>query len=178
MIRIYLIFAILITAVSFANAQCEPIYKIPGGESPYTLFFIEKNNNANTVFYDINLDEGGYLNGEEPLLVYWRMFAKNGEKQKLRFIEKNLAFGINSVKEIVAGHKYSAKIASMKRDIFIIYENGCGRVETTINGKQAVLGRIMLELEGPVYFSTLIYMDIYGKDVETGEEIMERWYYN
>ena len=109
--------------------------------------------------------------------MYWRLFAKDGRKEKLRFIEKNLAFGINSVKEITPGSEYSARIASMKRDIFIVYKNGCGMVKTTINGKMARLDKIMLELEGPVYFSSLIYMDIYGQDLETGEEIVERWFY-
>lgn len=173
------LFSCIIFAGDVSANECKPkLYEFDNESKPLNMFFIAKNNNANTAFYDINLTKNGLINAKEPLTAFWLMLAEKGQREDISYIERKLAFGVNSVKAIVPGHEYTARIASMDRDIIIRYDNGCGMVETPINGKLSRLEKIMLELKGPTYFSTLIYMDIYGQDLETGAPVVERWYYN
>jgi len=174
-----LILSFILCVQLFADFKCEErlinhnkIY------NPKLGFYIEKNHNKNITFFDINFDENGLINPEEPLDIYWRLFAKKGERSEIKFIEKKLAFGLNNVKEIDPGRHYSGRIASMDRNIQIKNYDNCSWIETDINGKPSRLEYIMLELGGFVSFATLISMDLYGEDLKSGKLNAERWYYD
>lgn len=174
---LYTIF-ILIIITSYSFAECPTSYDPPGNNHKNTMFYIEKDTNSNVVYYDVNVDKDLKIKRNKPVDVYWQMFEKNGERQELNFFEKKLAYGIIKVREIIPYKKYGFRIISVKREIFVNYDNGCAYAETTINGKLSKLGKISLVVQNTSYLPKLLYLDIYGIDYDTGEEVVERYYHN
>ncbi len=168
---------LLLVSVSFAECR-KPFYDPPGDNHKNTMFYIEKDTNKNVVFYDTNLTNNDKLNRKKPVDVYWQMFDNDGEREELSFFEKKLAYEIVNVREVLEGKKYKIRIISVKRDIFITYEKGCGIAETTINGKLARLEKISLSVQNTSFLPKLLYLDIYGQDLENGQEVIERYYHN
>src|SRR5436190_15974614 len=61
-----------------------------------SLFFIERNKNANIVQYDAKLASDGLFDAREPVTGYWIMKAENGRREELNRIERELAYGFTT----------------------------------------------------------------------------------
>lgn len=164
----------------YAGMQCDNrTYNHRDTYDPDNLFYIEKNGNANTVFYDINLDVNGLINTEKPVDVYWKLFDEDDRRSEMSFIERKLAFGLSEVKEIVPGRHYSIRVASMDRNIEVKRYDNCSWAEMVIDGDISKIERVMLKIKKSIPFVTLVYMDMYGMDIENKEKLnAERWYHD
>ena len=179
---IKLILAILLFSTTnlYAEMQCDNrTYNHGDVYDPDNLFYIEKNGNTNTAFYDINLDPNGLINSEKPIDVYWKLLDEDGRRSEISFIERKLAFGLSEIEEIVPGKHYSVRVASMDRNIEVKHYDNCSWAEMVIDGKVSKVERVMLKIKKSIPFVTLVYMDMYGMDLEKKEEInAERWYHD
>ncbi|MGD0237823.1 MAG: DUF4833 domain-containing protein [Syntrophorhabdales bacterium] len=139
-----------------------------------TLFIIERNVNANVVHYDARLTADGKLDPKEPVIAYWVMLAKDGKRQKLNWIEKKKAYGFTIKPDpSVNGYKMTL-VAAPERQITVKQEKDAVRAEAVIDGKPAVLEKMYINATEGVTGPKVHYIEVYGKDLQTGEERREK----
>ncbi|WP_392469943.1 DUF4833 domain-containing protein [Sphingobacterium cellulitidis] len=109
------------------------------------LFYIQHNRGKNTFIYALNRLENNKLDEDNPIKVYRQIFDKNGEIKPLSVIQKNFAYGIESIP--VNKNRYEASIVSLPSQKFYlnIPSKGTPYVETTVNGVQLKVNRIFIQ---------------------------------
>jgi len=134
------------------------------------LFIIERNTNANVVHYDAQLNADGKLDRKKPVIAYWVMLAKDGHRENLNWIEKKMAYGFN-IKPYPSVNGYQMTIAAARqRSITVKKEGNAVRAEMVIDGRTAILEKMYIDATG----HTVHYLELYGKDVQTGGKRFEK----
>jgi hypothetical protein len=137
-----------------------------------TLLVIERNTNANVVHYDAGLTGDGSLNPAEPVIVYWVLLAEDGRRKKLNWLEKKKAYGVK-IKPAADG--YTMTLAAAPWMPLAVKRAGGGvRLEAPINGRPAVMQKMFIQSRGGLLGPKVEYIDLYGKDLATGEPCRER----
>ena len=137
-----------------------------------TLLVIERNTNANVVHYDAGLSADGSLNPAEPVIVYWVLLAEDGRRKKLNWLEKKKAYG---VKLKPAADGYTMTLAAAPWMPLAVKRAGGGvRLEAPINGRPAVMRKMFIQSRAGLLGPKVEYIDLYGKDLATGEPCRER----
>jgi hypothetical protein len=137
------------------------------------LFHIERNKNANIVVYYAQLQSDGSFYKEEPVVAYWLMLAEDGRRQTLNKFEKKMAYGFE-----VAGASRDSVLLKLKADIgreiiVRVAEDSCLAI-IPITNKHAYLNRIyIMAIEKPPR-PKVQYMEIFGTDIQTGEDLYEK----
>lgn len=157
-------FAILVLLAGPAAAQIKT--------SP--LFIIERSKNANVVHYEARLTADGKLDPKEPVIAYWVMLAKDGHREKLTWMEKKKAYGFAiKADPSVNGYKMSL-VAAPGWQITVKKEKDIVRAEAVINGRPAVLEKMYINASDGLTGPKVHYIEVYGKDLQTGEERREK----
>jgi hypothetical protein len=142
----------------------------PAQAGTQPLFIIARNTNANVVHYDVQLAADGNLDRKKPVIAYWVMLAKDGHRENLNWIEKKMAYGFN-IKPYPAVNGYQMTIvAARQRSITVKKEGNAVRAEIVIDGRPAILEKMYIDATG----HTVNYLELYGKDVQTGEKRFEK----
>jgi len=138
------------------------------------LFIIERSKNANVVHYDARLTADGKLNPKEPVIAYWVMLAEDGRREKLNWIEKKKAYGFTIKPDrSVKGYKMTL-VAAPKRQIIVKKEKDAFRAEAVIDGRPAVLEKMYINASDGLTGPKVQYIEVYGKDLQTGEKCREK----
>ncbi len=139
------------------------------------LFRIERSKNANVVHYHAQLTPEGKLKPEKPVIAFWIMNAKSGEKEDLNWIEKKMAYGF-SVKYDTKGDFWIMDlVADIQRKIKVYKTNGKYRAELLIDGSPAFIDRIYIKsIEGGMR-PKVKYMEFFGKCIKTGSNLYEKF---
>ncbi|MFI5294839.1 MAG: DUF4833 domain-containing protein [Thermodesulfovibrionales bacterium] len=139
------------------------------------LFIIERSKNANVVHYDARLTADGKLDTKEPVIVYWALLAEDGRRKKLSWIEKKKAYGFTIRPDLsVNGYKMTL-IAAPEHQITVKKEKkGPVRAEAIISGRPAVLEKMYINASEGLTGPKVKYIDLYGKDLQTGEKRREK----
>lgn len=133
------------------------------------LFTIERNKNANVVHYDANLTADGKLNPRAPVVAYWVLLAEDGRRKNLNWVEKKKAYGIR-VKADPAHNGYILTLAAAAWMPLAVREiEGAVRVEVDINGRPAALQKMFIQSRDRLMGPKVEYIELYGKDLQTGE---------
>jgi hypothetical protein len=157
-------FAVLVLLASPAAAKTRT--------SP--LFIIERNTNANVLHYDARLTADGKLDPKEPVIAYWIMLAKDGHREKLTWMEKKKAYGFTIKPDSpVNGYKMSL-MAAPGWQITVKKEKDVVRAEAVINGQPAVLEKMYINASGGMTGPKVHYIEVYGKDLQTGQKRHEK----
>src|SRR4051812_37026376 len=82
-------------------------------QSLKTLFYIQRTPNKNTILYDLNIDEKGQLDSEEPVYPYWIRYSEEGQKEDLSYIQRNYAYGLKSKR--ISKDEFELRFVSYKR---------------------------------------------------------------
>lgn len=137
------------------------------------LFIIERSKNENYVQYDVGLKANGDLPDSSPVTAYWVL--ENGRREKLNTLEKKYAYGIAS-QEKIETNRLRVGLAALKgRDIVVEKIDGSFRAVVTIDGKQSVLEKIYVKSQEKVVgLPKVLYVDLYGKTIQTGLSVKER----
>lgn len=56
------------------------------------LFYIQRDPNTNTLIYELNTNDAGELDTDNPLHVYWIRYAEKGQREELSYIQRNSKF--------------------------------------------------------------------------------------
>jgi hypothetical protein len=162
--KVLWLFTILVLLATPAVAQIKT--------SP--LFIIERNKNTNVVHYDAQLTADGELNPKEPVIAYWVMLAGDGHHEKLNWIEKKKAYGFSVTPDhSVKGYKLTL-VAAPNKQIIVRKDKDAIRAEAIINGQPALLEKMYINATDGLTGPKVNYIEIFGKDLKTGEKLHEK----
>ena len=150
-------------------------FPIPMG-NPKQLFYLQRTTNKNTIVCELNLNSKGQPDEENPVNVFWIRYAENGAKKELNYIQRSFAYGIKSYPE--GNGTYKLNFVSYKKQTLFLMpspKDNMYHIFTTINKKQAILNRLFIKIDGGSFWSpNVVYMELKGTDLATGNEVMER----
>lgn len=142
------------------------------------LFYIQRTGSPNTVVYDAKLGPDGQFQKDQPIDVYWLRFSESGQRQDLNYLQRTLAYGVkSSISE--SANEYIFHLVSYSQRKFRLKKNAQGRpvVIMMLNGKEAYLKRVFIELE-PTLFGlkpNIHYVEIFGVEVQSGRAAYEKF---
>ena len=138
------------------------------------LFIIERSKNANVVHYDARLTADGKLDPKEPVIAYWVLLAEDGRREELSWIEKKKAYGFGIKPDpSVNGYKMTL-VAAPEQQITVKKEKDGVRAEAVIDGRPAVLEKMYINASDRLTGPKVHYIEVYGKDLQTGEKRREK----
>ena len=171
-IGLFFFFWLLVNA-NKGFSQRDARYPTPSGNNNQ-LFFIQRDPNINTLIYELNMKNGA-LNEEEPVHVFWILYAEKGQHDDLNYIQRNFAYGIRS--KMISKDNYEIHFVSYKRKIMYLRKSADNKfyVYTDINKKQAILKQVFVRVNGGSFWVPNIeYVELKGIDPITGIEVVER----
>ena len=138
------------------------------------LFVIGRNKNANVIHYEANLTPDGELDPEGPVIAYWVLHAGDGSRKKLNWLEKKKAYGIKTT-PAPSRDGYTLTLAAAPwLPMAVRKAGGAVRVEAKINGRTAVLERMFIQAREKLLGPKVEYIELFGKDLLTGEACSEK----
>lgn len=141
---------------------------------PLELFRIGRSKNANVIVYEAHLSSPAALDPAEPVEASWVLLAAHGEREKLSWFEWRMAYGFDvRAADPGPGFVFTFK-AKEDRPLLIVVRHGCPVGVATIGGKQGILRRIFIQAEDHYLIPSVEYVEVFGSDLETGEDLYER----
>lgn len=137
------------------------------------LFRIERSKNSNVVQYDARLTASGSLERNEPVDVYWVKVEK-GIRKELDWMQRRLAYGYSSHFDRERQVLTLDMAADIGRLIDVREGDGQYRAEIEIAGRTATLERVYVESLETGVLPQVLFIDLHGRDAETGEPLSER----
>jgi len=137
------------------------------------LFHIERNKNTNIVVYDAQVLPDSNLAEKDPVIVYWLKLAEGGHRKGLKGIEKKMAYGF-SVESREGNRLVIEMKADVGRNLVVDIHEGAYRAFIEIDGRQALLEKIYIFAEEKFPIPDVKYLELFGADVETGEDLYEK----
>ena len=142
----------------------------PTQKKTQPLFIIERSKNANVVHYDAQLTADGKLYPNEPVIAYWVLLVEDGRREDLNWIEKKKAYGFNIEPDpSVNGYKMTL-VAVPQGPITVRKDGDAVRAELVIDSHPAILEKIYINATDGLLGPTVHYIELYGKDLKTGEK--------
>ncbi len=145
-------------------------------DSENLLFYIQRNQNLNTVVYEVNRLPDGRINSEFPMYVYWVRFSDNGEIQELNYIQNKLAYGYES--EMITDDSFEFELVSYRELKFFVGKDEEGKfsAHTKINKKMCKVCNIYVYVEDFGLFPDVKYIELYGQEMNNGLFVYEKIY--
>lgn len=140
------------------------------------MFYLQRDPNTNTVVYEQNQLEKGGLDEKDPIHVYWIRYADGGEKKDLSYLQRKFAYGLTSKK--LGKDSYELKFVCYSKLPLYLKKATDGKyhVYVSINGKQAILNRIFVRIDGGTFWvPNVLYVELKGTDPVTGKAVSERF---
>ena len=171
---------VLLWITTFGGIGSNVSGKLPGYPIPpkteKLMFYIQRSMNANTIAYEINVDENNQLNKDQPIHPYWIRYEEDGSNKELSQIERKFAYGVNSEPKHNQEEEFALSLVSYPLDI-ILRKNEQGKYCTyiTVNEKDIMLSNIYFQTEGGTFWKPNVkYIDIFGIDRISGLNVVER----
>jgi hypothetical protein len=169
----FVVLAVTVMPFSFAACSKQMDKKqvsAPARKDVPPLFIIERSTNANIVRYDARLTADGELDPVEPVIAYWVLLAEDGRREELNWIEKKKAYGFHIEPDASGGGCKMTIVAVPQGQITVKKDGDTIRAELAIDGHQAVLEKIFISASGGLLGPEVHYIELFGKDPETGEK--------
>jgi hypothetical protein len=129
--------------------------------------------NANRVVYEAVLDGNGAIDRHHPLRVAWELMERGGRRDALNIFERGV-YGY-TVDTTPAGEVSVRLKARRSFPIRLRIVDGCPRALAEIDGREARLDRVWVQLEGGGFLTPKVsYLEVIGSDPETSEPVRER----
>jgi hypothetical protein len=140
------------------------------------LFYIQRNQNMNTVVYEINKLFDGRINENYPMHVFWLRYSDNGEIQELNYIQNKLAYGYTSKK--ITPNTFEFQLVSYKKLKFYIdmVDDGTVAAYAKINQKMSKVEHIYVYVEDFGLFPDVKYIELYGIEIANNAFNYEKIY--
>jgi hypothetical protein len=167
-----LLFFLFIMPVS---GEYPKAYIVPP-KTPELLFYIHRNHNRNTIVYDANFDNDGYLIEDDPIDVYWIRYEEEGQRMELRSIEKMFAYGETCKKIDSLENQFEVTlIADKEREFRLIqkapFEAG---IYMLINQDTSLLDHLYIYADNSGVWPKVKYIELFGKGIITHENTYEK----
>lgn len=141
------------------------------------LFYLQRSKNTNTVIYEAKVDQTGKLVRELPVTAFWRDYELGEHvRNDLTYVENKMAYGVETEELKDGSGTYLMRLKAFKERAVTVAKNKMGKYEglMEINGRKAVLKRIFIEAKEGLMTPTVVHVDLFGIDPETGESVFER----
>ncbi len=149
--------------------------KLPVPNEDKQLFYLQRDPDANTVIYQLNMEDS-VVDAEAPVNVYWIRYAEGGIRKNLNFVQRSMAYGVSH--KALGNESYELRLAAYKSlPLRLSY---CDRsqkyvVYTTINNREAILDRVFVRIDGGSTFNPdIAYFELSGRDAATSAYVSER----
>ncbi|WP_223649251.1 DUF4833 domain-containing protein [Hymenobacter psoromatis] len=164
-------------ALEAAPQQPQPMltFPVPSGIA-HQLFYLQRDPNTNTVVYQLNVNEAGQLNEDEPINIFWLRYQEQGQRKPLNFIQRHFAYGFTSKK--LAPNKYELKFAAYGKIPLYLMKSGSDNtfhVFVTVANTQIQLERVYLRIEGGTFWVPNVrYIELQGLNTATHAPVSKR----
>jgi hypothetical protein len=149
-----------------------------------TVFYISKSDDHNRVDFGIRLDERCVPKNDDAVFQYWREFEKAPPVRTHGLGAFDfIAYGISEqrvLRKTPTGAVHFIRLRQFpKTPIDIVTKlEADGHCSTqalwTINGKESGLTYVFVQLAKGGIFPSVDFVDVHGRDLETGHEVTER----
>lgn len=145
-------------------------------DSDNLLFYIQRNQNMNTVVYELNRLHDGTINQEYPMHVFWLRYSENGEVQELNYIQNKLAYGYEST--LINNESFEFELVSYRKLKFYIGKDTHEKYKafTKINSEMAQIINIYVYVEDFGLFPDVKYIELYGQTISNSSYVYEKLY--
>ena len=130
------------------------------------LFYIQRNQNINTVIYEVNTLPGGLISLNDPIKISWVFFEEDKQKkvEKLNLIQKKLAYGYHH--KVINNDLIEFRFVSYDHMTFYLSKNACGRfrVYSKFNGDYIEIDHIYVYAEDFGVFPQVKFVEFFGKN--------------
>ena len=164
-------------ALEAAPQQPQPMltFPVPSGIA-HQLFYLQRDPNTNTVVYQLNVNEAGQLDEDEPINIFWLRYQEQGQRKPLNFIQRRFAYGFTSKK--LAPNKYELKFAAYGKLPLYLMKSGSDNtfhVFVTVANTQIQLERVYLRIEGGTFWVPNVrYIELQGLNTATHAPVSKR----
>ena len=155
-----------------AHANFDDSLPVPGIHNQ--LFYLQRDPDANTVVYKLNI-KNGELVSNEPVSAFWIRYEEDGKITALTTLQKKLAYGIKS--KLIENGKYELRFASYNKLPLYLSKSGTSayHVYALIQNRKMLLNRIFVRVrDGSFNIPKVMYIELNGNDAETGRELTHR----
>ncbi len=162
--------AIFLTLISTMLAD------ITWAESIQSLFIIEQSKNNNILRYDARISNDGNLLAKKPLIAYWVLRAEDGRRKDLSWLEKKMAYRFDFEKD-TSGKYYRMRmrmISFKEREIKIYQEGDRVKAVIIIDGRPCSFEKVYISTKEGLWLPKIDYIELYGRDIITGERRYEK----
>ena len=139
-----------------------------------SLFKIERSKNANIIQYDAQIGSNGKLLKKEPVIGYWIRLAEQGQVQELSWIQSTFAFGFKAKYNPANDTATVDMVADIGQPITVQSVKGKYIATVDLDGTPSQLVKIFIQAHGKGVRVTVEYVEIFGKDLKSGEETYAR----
>ena len=141
---------------------------------PNQLFYLQRDPNTNTIICQLNVNERGELNKEQPINVFWKRYAEKSEIQSLNYIQRKFAYGIQS--KNIGNDEYLLNFVSYKKLSMLLSKAEHSKkynVYVSVNNKKILLERIFIRIEGGTFWVPNVrYVEFMGYDTQHPDRII------
>lgn len=138
------------------------------------LFYIQRNQNTNTVIYRINRNCSNNINISDPFYIYWKQYYQGGKDSEINYIQQKLAYGVeygiineDSIKmNIVSYPEYNIYVNKL--------ENNQYRAVSKIDGRWSELSNVYVFAEERGAFPVVKFLELYGTRLDDGLPCYEK----
>jgi hypothetical protein len=175
--KLILSFAILSLIIALSTtltfAQTDTKLPVPSG-NPNQLFYLQRSPNTNTIVYELNI-KNGVLDTISPVHIFWICYAEHGQKEELTSVQRKYAYGLAT--KYLGNDHYELRFLAMKKHVVELMKGPDNQfhVYDQINGQQAILTSMFLQIDGGSMFSpNITSVTASGIDRETGAKVFEK----
>lgn len=155
------------------RAQDNSTFPVPTG-NPKQLFYLQRTQNTNTVVYELNI-KNGLLDTVAPIHIFWICYAEKSQIEELTAVQRKYAYGITA--KYQEKDHYQLRFAADKNTVMNLVKGPDHQLHVyeQINGKEAILTSIYLEIHGGSLFAPHVeYLLIKGIDPDSHAEVTEK----
>lgn len=136
-------------------------YPVPSGIE-HMLFYLQRNHNRNTIFYQLNLHPSGLINESEPILIRWIRYEEDGAIKPLNIMQDRLIYGYRSKK--INATTYQIRMVAKPEHTFYLVQNRCGEyvITTEVHGEMSIVQNIYAYAHYHGAFPSIKHIEIYG----------------
>ncbi len=149
-------------------------YPVPP-HSPELLFYMQRNLNENTIVYEVNRNNTGFVNLELPMVAHWIQYSWGGKIKGLNYIQNKLAFGYTS--DPISNELIQFNFVSYKdRNFYIVKAEKSDNyfVSCVINDRKCKLRNIYVYAHELGVFPDVKFIELYGEELKTGTSVFEK----
>lgn len=152
--------------------RAQPDILVP--TDPGLLFYIHLSVTPKTVVYAARFSEPGRLDRKQPIDVFWRRFNGEGGRSALSFVERKLAYGVQTQRSPDENAVF-AQIAGYPQRTLRIGLDQNGRAEAVIRmgNRQARLVYVSVQIDSSALVPRVTAVDVYGIDKSDGRALRE-----